>query len=87
MISDNLKYGAINAPHRSLYHALGLTDEELTRPMIGIVSSYNEIVPGHTNIDKIVDEAIKWDGIAHFISRYDGKEIDLGNGLYAYRQN
>ena len=55
MISDNLKYGAINAPHRSLYHALGLTDEELTRPMIGIVSSYNEIVPGHTNIDKIVD--------------------------------
>ena len=55
MISDNLKYGAINAPHRSLYHALGLTDEELARPMIGIVSSYNEIVPGHTNIDKIVD--------------------------------
>ncbi len=55
MLSDNLKYGAINAPHRSLYHALGLTDEELTKPMIGIVSSYNEIVPGHTNIDKIVD--------------------------------
>ena len=55
MLSDNLKYGAINAPHRSLYHALGLTDEELERPMIGIVSSYNEIVPGHTNIDKIVD--------------------------------
>ncbi|MBR5232876.1 MAG: dihydroxy-acid dehydratase [Clostridia bacterium] len=55
MLSDNLKFGAINAPHRSLYHALGLTDEELERPMIGIVSSYNEIVPGHTNIDKIVD--------------------------------
>ena len=55
MISDNLKHGAINAPHRSLYHALGLTDEELQKPMIGIVSSYNEIVPGHTNIDKIVD--------------------------------
>ena len=55
MISDNLKHGAINAPHRSLYHALGLTDEELTKPMIGIVSSYNEIVPGHMNIDKIVD--------------------------------
>ncbi len=55
MISDNLKFGAINAPHRSLYHALGLTDEELTKPMIGIVSSYNEIVPGHMNIDKIVD--------------------------------
>ena len=55
MLSDNLKHGYINAPHRSLYHALGLTDEELSRPMIGIVSSYNEIVPGHTNIDKIVD--------------------------------
>lgn len=55
MLSDNLKFGAINAPHRSLYHALGLTDEELTKPMIGIVSSYNEIVPGHINIDKIVD--------------------------------
>ena len=55
MISDNVKHGYINAPHRSLYHALGLTDEELSKPMIGIVSSYNEIVPGHTNIDKIVD--------------------------------
>ncbi len=55
MISDNLKFGSANAPHRSLYHALGLTNEELKRPMIGIVSSYNEIVPGHMNIDKIVD--------------------------------
>ena len=55
MLSDNLKKGYINAPHRSLYHALGLTDEELERPLIGIVSSHNEIVPGHTNIDKIVD--------------------------------
>lgn len=55
MISDNLKFGSANAPHRSLYHALGLTNEELNRPMIGIVSSYNEIVPGHMNIDKIVD--------------------------------
>ncbi len=55
MISDKLTKGANNAPHRSLYHALGLTNEELDRPMIGIVSSYNEIVPGHMNIDKIVD--------------------------------
>ena len=47
--------GVGNAPHRSLYHALGLTYEEMKRPMIGIVSSYNEIVPGHMNIDKIVD--------------------------------
>ncbi|MBQ8281115.1 MAG: dihydroxy-acid dehydratase [Lachnospiraceae bacterium] len=55
MVSDKLIKGANNAPHRSLYHALGLTSEELDRPMIGIVSSYNEIVPGHMNIDKIVD--------------------------------
>ena len=55
MKSDAIKFGAINAPHRSLYHALGLTDEELSRPLIAVVSSYNEIVPGHINIDKIVD--------------------------------
>ena len=47
--------GVQNAPHRSLFHALGLTEEEQSRPLIGIVSSYNEIVPGHINIDKIVD--------------------------------
>ena len=58
MKSDSVKFGAINAPHRSLYHALGLTDEELSRPLIAIVSSYNEIVPGHMNLDKIV-EAVK----------------------------
>ncbi len=55
MKSDSLKFGVQNAPHRALYHALGLTEEELKRPLIGIVSSYNEIVPGHMNIDKIVD--------------------------------
>ncbi len=55
MHSDALKCGAQNAPHRSLYNALGLTEEELRRPMVGIVSSYNEIVPGHMNIDKIVE--------------------------------
>ena len=58
MIKDTIVNGPQNAPHRSLYHALGLTDEELSRPMIGIVSSHNEIVPGHMNIDKIV-EAVK----------------------------
>ncbi|MBQ5842634.1 MAG: dihydroxy-acid dehydratase [Clostridia bacterium] len=47
--------GVGNAPHRSLYHALGMTNEELNKPMIGIVSSYNEIVPGHMNLDKIVE--------------------------------
>ncbi|MBO5410371.1 MAG: dihydroxy-acid dehydratase [Clostridia bacterium] len=55
MKSETLKFGTHNAPHRALYHALGLTDEEMERPLVGIVSSYNEIVPGHMNIDKIVD--------------------------------
>ncbi|MCD7828391.1 MAG: dihydroxy-acid dehydratase [Clostridiales bacterium] len=58
MVSDPLKKGTSNAPHRALYHALGLTDEEIDRPLVGVVSSYNEIVPGHMNIDKIV-EAVK----------------------------
>lgn len=55
MKSDSLKIGTQNAPHRALYHALGLKEEEIERPLVGIVSSYNEIVPGHMNIDKIVD--------------------------------
>ena len=55
MRKENVVDGAQNAPHRSLFHALGLTEEEQKRPLIGIVSSYNEIVPGHMNIDKIVD--------------------------------
>lgn len=58
MVKDRIVDGAHNAPHRSLYHALGLTKEEQARPLIGIVSSYNEIVPGHMNLDKIV-EAVK----------------------------
>ena len=58
MIKEKIVDGAHNAPHRSLYKALGLTREELDRPLIGIVSSYNEIVPGHMNLDKIT-EAVK----------------------------
>ena len=58
MIKDTIVDGAHNAPHRSLYKALGLTKEELNRPLIGIVSSYNEIVPGHMNLDKIT-QAVK----------------------------
>ena len=58
MIQDTIVDGFANAPHRSLYHALGFTKEELARPIIGIVSSHNEIVPGHMNLDKIV-EAVK----------------------------
>lgn len=55
MIKDTIVDGFNNAPHRSLYNALGLTKEELRRPLIGIVSSYNEIVPGHMNLDKITE--------------------------------
>ena len=55
MRSDSVKTGTQQAPHRSLLNALGYTEEERQRPMIGIVSSYNEIVPGHMNLDKIVD--------------------------------
>jgi len=55
MISDNARAGMQQAPARSLFNALGFTAEELKKPMVGIVSSYNEIVPGHMNIDKIVD--------------------------------
>lgn len=55
MRSDNVKAGTQQAPHRSLFNALGFTQEEMKKPMVGIVSSYNEIVPGHMNLDKIVD--------------------------------
>ena len=58
MIKDTIAEDFSRAPHRSLYHALGFTREELSRPIIGIVSSHNEIVPGHMNLDKIV-EAVK----------------------------
>ena len=55
MRSDIVKKGIQQAPHRSLFNALGFTKEELNRPLVGVVSSYNEIVPGHMNLDKIVD--------------------------------
>ncbi len=58
MRSDAVKKGMQQAPHRSLFNALGYTEEELERPLVGIVSSHNEIVPGHMNLDKIV-EAVK----------------------------
>ena len=58
MKSDAVKTGMQQAPHRSLFNALGITEEELKKPLVGIVSSYNEIVPGHMNLDKIV-EAVK----------------------------
>jgi len=58
MKSNLVKHGLEKAPHRSLFRALGLTDEEISRPFIGIVNSFNDIVPGHINLDKI-SEAVK----------------------------
>lgn len=58
MRSDAVREGMQQAPHRSLFNALGMTKEEMEKPLVGIVSSYNEIVPGHMNLDKIV-EAVK----------------------------
>ena len=55
MKSDNVRKGIQQGPHRSLFNALGHTEEEMSKPLVGIVSSYNEIVPGHINLDKIVD--------------------------------
>lgn len=55
MKSDNVRKGIGQGPHRSLFNALGHTEEEMNKPLVGIVSSYNEIVPGHMNLDKIVD--------------------------------
>ena len=53
MRSDAVKTGTLQAPHRSLFNALGMTKEEMDRPLVGIVSSYNEIVPGHMNLDRL----------------------------------
>ena len=55
MRSDNVKKGPERAPNRSLFYALGYTPEELERPLIGVVSAYSEIVPGHMNLDKLAD--------------------------------
>ena len=55
MLSDNVKKGVQQAPHRSLFNALGFTKEEMEKPLIGVVCSYNEIIPGHMNLDKIAN--------------------------------
>ena len=55
MRSDNVTKGSERAPNRSLFYALGYTPEELERPLIGVVSAYSEIVPGHMNLDKIAE--------------------------------
>ena len=58
MRSDMVKKGTSRAPHRALFKAIGLSNEELARPLIGVVTSQNEIIPGHVNLDKIA-EAVK----------------------------
>ena len=67
MRSDAVKTGTQQAPHRSLFNALGMTKEEMERPLVGIVCSYNEIVPGHMNLDKIA-QAVKL-GVAMALKR------------------
>ena len=72
MRSDSVKAGSQQAPHRSLFNALGLTKEEMERPLVGIVSSYNEIVPGHMNLDKIVaavKQGVEWQVVHRLYSR------------------
>ena len=59
MMKDKVVNGPQNAAHRSLYHALGLTAEEQQRPLIAVVSSYNEIVPGHMNLDTLQIKLLK----------------------------
>ena len=69
MKSDNVKIGVDRAPNKSLMYALGLTEEEISRPLIGVVSSYNEIVPGHMHLDKIA-EAVKAGKLIYFHRRH-----------------
>ena len=78
MKSDNARAGMQQAPARSLFNALGFTAEEMKKPMVGIVSSYNEIVPGHMNIDKIVD-AVKL-GVAEAGGVPQAQKADAGSG-------
>ena len=75
MRSDAVKTGTQQAPHRSLFNALGMTKEEMERPLVGIVCSYNEIVPGHMNLDKIA-QAVKL-GVA-MAGGTPGREAESG---------
>ena len=72
MNSDNVKKGPERAPNRSLFYALGYTPEELDRPLIGVVSAYSEIVPGHMNLDKL----------AQAVSRTNYTAYSPFNGLF-----
>ena len=72
MKSDNVKSGMQQAPHRSLFNALGMTQEEMKKPLVGIVSSYNEIVPGHMNLTRLsmqLNLVLPWQAVHRSFSR------------------
>ena len=77
MRSDAVKTGTQQAPHRSLFNALGMTKEEMDRPLVGIVSSYNEIVPGHMNLDKITQAVCDGIAMGHVGMKYSLVTRDL----------
>ena len=72
MNSEHVREGVQSAPHRSLFNALGYTKEEMKKPMIGVVCSYNEIVPGHINLDKIA-EAVKMGIVKPAVCRWSSR--------------
>ena len=82
MISDNARAGIQQAPARSLFNALGFTAEEMKKPMVGIVSSYNEIVPGHMNLDKITEAVGKSANPANYLlaQKYIQTLQDIASG-------
>ena len=79
MKSDFVKKGTERAPHRSLFNAAGYTDEELERPLIGVVNSFNEIVPGHMNLDKICEAILMNKDENNNISVYEAIRIIKAN--------
>ena len=76
MRSDNVTKGSERAPNRSLFYALGYTPEELDRPLIGVVSAYSEIVPGHMNLDKIADAVKAGERLKFTIDRVGEDEFN-----------
>ena len=77
MRSDNVTKGSERAPNRSLFYALGYTPEELDRPLIGVVSAYSEIVPGHMNLDKIADAVKAGVQMDEEVHHRGGDEINM----------
>ena len=77
MYSDIVKKGLEKTPHRSLFKASGFTDEEIERPLIGVVSAKNEIIPGHIHLDKIAEAVHRWNSLQSVfatVSQWDIRE-------------